>query len=66
MKFEKDTYLFHMLLHELKDIVGSDDVSTSSSDKVSYSVDYYWISELWHDRGALSIQPDFIVFPQSV
>lgn len=65
MKFEKDTYLYYALLHELRDAVGREDVSTSVSDKVTYSVDYYWISELWHDRGTSGIQPDFIVFPES-
>ena len=65
MKYEKDTYLYYMILHELADIVGDEDVSTSFSDKVSYSVDYYWISELWHDRGIKRLEPDFIVYPES-
>ncbi len=53
-----------MIMHEFKDIVG-DGNYVSRSDKVAYSVDYYWVSELWHDQGAKSIEPDFIVFPKN-
>jgi alkyldihydroxyacetonephosphate synthase len=65
MQYDKDSYLFYMIIHELKDIVGDENVSVSLSDKVAYSVDYYWISTLWHDRGAKRIEPDFIVFPKN-
>lgn len=65
MFYDKDTFLYHMILHEIIDIVGENDISTSCADKVSYSVDYYWISELWHDRGAKRLEPDFVVFPES-
>jgi len=65
MKIEKDSYMYEMILFELKDIVGDENVSTSSSDKIAYSVDYYWVSELWHDRGLDSPTPDFIMHPKS-
>lgn len=65
MLYDKDSYLFHMIVHELKDIVGDENVSVSLSDKVAYSVDYYWISTLWHDRGNKRIEPDFIIFPKN-
>ena len=65
MKYEKDSYLYYMILHELKDILGDENISISTADKVSYSVDYYWVSELWHDRGKKRIEPDFILFPEN-
>jgi len=65
MILNRSSYMFDMVLIELKDIVGSEDVSVSSSDKIAYSVDYFWISELWHDRGEKSPSPDFIVYPES-
>jgi len=66
IKMNRSSYLFDMILFELKDIVGDENVSISTSDKISYSVDYYWISELWHDRGEKSPSPDFIIHPKSV
>lgn len=54
-----------MILHELKDIVGEENISVSLADKAVYSVDYYWISELWYEKGVESIEPDFIVYPEN-
>ena len=65
MILNRSSYMFDMVLIELKDIVGSEDVSVSSSDKIAYSIDYFWVSELWHDRGEKSPSPDFIVYPES-
>jgi len=65
MKLDRNSYMFDMILFELKDIVGDEDVSTAESDKIAYSVDYYWVSELWHDRGQRGPAPDFIVLPES-
>ena len=65
VKLNNESYLFDMILFELKDIVGIENVSTSTSDKISYSVDFFWVSELWHDRGEKSPTPDFIVHPNS-
>ena len=67
MKLEQSSYMFDMILFELQDIVGKDYVSTKSSDKEVYSVDYFWIPEMWHDRqkGRDLTRPsaDFIVHP---
>ncbi|MBM3705189.1 MAG: FAD-binding oxidoreductase [Actinobacteria bacterium] len=65
MRFDEDTYMYHMILHELQDILGDQGVSTSESDRVAYSVDYYWVSELWHERGSKRLDADFIVFPEN-
>jgi alkyldihydroxyacetonephosphate synthase len=59
--------MFDMVLFELQDIVGKGHVSTRNSDKEVYSVDYFWISEMWHDRQAgrdiTRPMADFIVHP---
>jgi len=56
-----------MILFELQDIVGKDYVSTKTSDKDVYSVDYFWVAEMWHDRQAgrdiACPSADFIVHP---
>ena len=51
MKLDQSSYMFDMILIELKDIVGDEDVSISSSDRTAYSVDYFWVTEMWLDRG---------------
>ena len=50
MKLTQNSYMFDMVLFELQDIVGRNHVSTKSSDKEVYSIDYFWIPEMWHDR----------------
>ena len=69
MKFTQNSYMFDMVLFELQDIAGKDHVSTRTSDKEVYSIDYFWISEMWHDRQAgrdiTRPMADFIVHPAS-
>ena len=50
MHFDPNSYMFDMVLFELQDIVGKDNVSIKNSDKQVYSIDYFWVSEMWHDR----------------
>ncbi|MBC7334127.1 MAG: FAD-binding oxidoreductase [Actinobacteria bacterium] len=58
-----------MILFELQDIVGRDYVSTKRSDKEVYSIDYFWVPEMWHDRqkayNLSNLEADFIVYPGS-
>lgn len=67
MKIAKTSYMFDMLLFELRDIVGKDYVSVRESDREVYSVDYFWLPEMCHDRQDRSniTRPmaDFIVHP---
>lgn len=67
MKLAKTSYMFDMLLFELRDIVGKEYVSVRDSDKEVYSIDYFWIPEMCHDRQDRSdiTRPmaDFIVHP---
>lgn len=65
MPVPADSYLHEFLFSELADVVGPENVSTSQSDKIAYSCDFFWIPELWVDRGCCSPQPDFVVHPRS-
>ncbi|MEE8324384.1 MAG: FAD-binding oxidoreductase [Candidatus Humimicrobiaceae bacterium] len=65
MRLKKTSYMFDMILFELADIVGKENVSIKKSDKIAYSVDYYWTAELWHDKGLESPEPDYIVHPEN-
>jgi len=66
MPLRTDSYLNEFLYTELADVVGSENVSISASDKIAYSCDYYWIPELWIDRGRRGPEPDMVVHPRSV
>ena len=59
------SYNYEMIRSELTWIVGEDYVQTDDSDKLGHSIDYYWVPELWHDRGKTPTPPDFIVHPGS-
>ncbi len=59
------TYKHSMLHGELADAVGREFVSSDASDRLGHSIDYYWIPEMWHDRGRDNPQADFIVHPGS-
>ena len=61
----KGNYMFEMIRTELADAVGSEYVNTGDSDKFGHSIDYYWIPEMWHDRGKETKKPDFVVHPGS-
>jgi len=67
MKLDYRSYMFDMVLFELQDIVGKDYVSTKKSDKEVYSIDYFWVPEMFHDRqkgrDIVRPKPDFIVHP---
>ena len=51
MPVPTESYLNEFLYGELVDVVGPENVSATQSDKIAYSCDYYWIPELWLDRG---------------
>lgn len=59
------SYVDSMILSELADAVGPDYVSSHAADQLAHSIDYYWIPEMWHDRGRENPKPDFIVHPGS-
>ena len=51
MLVSKDSYMYEMIRTELTDILGDENVCTRDADKFGHSIDYYWIPEMWHDRG---------------
>ena len=59
------SFMFDMIRSELEDVVGTENVSTSEVDRASYTVDYFWLSRMWQDRGAEGPKPDIIVRPGS-
>ncbi len=63
MQASRESYSYEMIRSELTWAVGEDYVHTDESDKLGHSIDYYWVPELWHDRGGKPTPPDFIVHP---
>jgi alkyldihydroxyacetonephosphate synthase len=55
-----------MIHSELEEIVGREFVSVKEADKLVYSVDWFWLPQMWLDRGQKLQTPDFIVHPDSV
>ena len=58
-------YNFEMVYSELEDIVGEEHISVSQADKICYSTDFYWIPQMWIDKGCESPVADFIMHPGS-
>src|SRR3984957_14245983 len=54
-----------MLLSEIADVVGADDVSVREVDKLAYAQDYFWLGQMWLDRGEEPCRPDFVCSPES-
>ncbi len=62
---EMKSFMFNMVLSELEDAVGEENVSLSKADKLTYGVDYFWLSRMWVDKGLQPPTPDIIVRPAS-
>ncbi|HEX5691281.1 MAG TPA: FAD-dependent oxidoreductase, partial [Roseiflexaceae bacterium] len=54
-----------VLASELADIVGPQFVSSQASDRLIYTGDWSWMSQMWLDRGEQPPLPDVIVHPGS-
>jgi alkyldihydroxyacetonephosphate synthase len=52
-----------MIQSELEEVVGQNFVSVKETDKLVYSVDWFWLPQMWLDRGQKLQTPDFIVHP---
>lgn len=52
-----------MILSELEDAVGHENVSLNRSEKLAYGTDYFWVSRMWVDKGQEPPLPSFIVRP---
>ena len=64
MAYQMTKFLHSMILTELEDAVGKENCSTRQIDKMTHSVDYYWLSRMWADRGERMPEADFIVCPK--
>jgi alkyldihydroxyacetonephosphate synthase len=51
------------VLSELEAIVGADHLSTRETDQLVYSVDAFWLPQMWLDRGVRIQTPAVIVHP---
>lgn len=65
MQLARDNYMYQMVRCELMDAVGAEFVNSGAADALGHSIDYYWIPEMWHDRGREPQRPDFVVHPGS-
>ena len=61
---QMNEFLFSMILTELEDAVGKENCSVKEIDKLTHSVDYYWLSRMWADRGRRMPEADFVVAPK--
>lgn len=61
---ENSSFLKSMILMELEDAVGVQNCSTRDTDRIAHSVDYYWLSRMWADRGRRMPEADYIVSPK--
>jgi alkyldihydroxyacetonephosphate synthase len=56
---------YEIIRSELEEVVGMDHISTEEADRLIYSVDWYWLPQMWLDRGQPLTKPDYIVHPGS-
>ncbi len=54
-----------MIRSELEEIVGEAYVSTREADRLIYATDWFWLPQMWLDRGETPRKPDYIVHPGS-
>ena len=59
------TLIQHVLLSEIADIVGPDRVTARETDRLAYAQDYFWLGQMWSDRGEEPCRPDFVVHPET-
>lgn len=62
---ELRAFMPDMIRSELEDAVGTENVSVSVSERMTYGVDYFWVGRMWADRGRTPPMPDWIVRPGS-
>ena len=58
-------FLMRQIRSELEDAVGQENVSVRQSDKISHSVDNFWLPRMYADRGLIPPLADIIVYPGS-
>lgn len=58
-------FLVNTIRFELEDAVGKENVSLRTSDRISHSVDYFWLPRMYADKGMLPPMADYVVYPGS-
>ena len=56
-------FMHEMILTELEDAVGVENVSHSSDQKLAYGTDYFWLARMTVDKGGDPALPDYVVRP---
>jgi alkyldihydroxyacetonephosphate synthase len=57
--------LFEVIENELKDVVGPDDVTVHEAERLAYSLDAYYVPQMWMDHGSKPTLPDWVVYPET-
>jgi len=60
---DPDEFNKELVRSELEEIVGPDHISTKKSDRLVYSCDWFWLPQMWLDRGKSTPLPDYVVHP---
>lgn len=65
MFYKNQSYYDSMILSELEDKVGKNNVKIKASVKLAHAVDDYWVPRMWVNRGVKPILPDYVVYPET-
>jgi len=65
MLYKNQSYYDSMILSQLEDKVGKNNVKIKTIDKLAHAVDCYWVPRVWVDRGEKPILPDYVVYPET-
>lgn len=55
-----------MVYSELEEIVGQEHITAAEPQRLVYSTDWFWLPQMWLDRGEELRKPDAIVHPATV
>ncbi len=64
-QIQRSALATEMVLSELADAVGGENVSTRAADRLVYATDWSWMPQMWLDRGMEPPSPDVVVHPGS-
>lgn len=57
---------YEMIRSELEEVVGEKHISTKESDRLVYATDWFWVPQMWLDRGQEPAKPEYIIHPGTV
>ena len=63
--YDPRKFHYEMIRSELEEIVGEAHITTRDSDRTAYSCDWFWLPQMWLDRGQPLPAPDYVVHPGS-